>query len=91
MQETLLDFLKVPNMMFRLLVEVMTMSPSFSPTRVLKVAAASGCTLYQIAAALFRKDVEKPSVIEGTHAATKPPSFCIMRRSHLQLFGVDYG
>ena len=30
-----------------------------------KVAASAGCTLYQIAAALFRRDVEKPSVIEG--------------------------
>jgi len=29
------------------------------------VAAAAGCTLHQIASALYRSDPEKPSVIEG--------------------------
>ena len=31
-----------------------------------QVAARAGCTLHQIATALFRSDPEKPSVIEGT-------------------------
>lgn len=31
----------------------------------LQVAAAAGCTLHQIASALYRSDPEKPSVIEG--------------------------
>lgn len=29
------------------------------------MAAAAGCTLHQIASALYRSDPEKPSVIEG--------------------------
>lgn len=30
-----------------------------------QVAAAAGCTLHQIASALYRRDPDKPSVIEG--------------------------
>lgn len=35
----------------------------------LQLAAAAGCTLYQIAAALFRSDEDRPSVIEGIIAS----------------------